>query len=1133
LQALAGTTTSAWAGVAVVPIVPGAGKQREFPMCSRSRLLLAAVVLCSPSFAAAQVDPEPYTEPYALVDNQQADWTNLNLYPFRAMAWTADGTHLYAVNTHDSTVRHFDYSAGNPPTMLEHRVPWGPVSVAIYDAHSDGIDRLLVVCRGTHALAILDRVTGEVLEMLELHFEPADILVVDSGATDYAYISCSGARQVGRVNLATLATTWIDIPAIQTAWMALHPDGRVLVAPLISGNNSSSNGSAIVDLDVDPLNQFGELPDEDLFAIDPTSLVVTAISRKAGSVLFAHGVNPASGGRHWQLNLDSINKNPSQQSEPDHKGKFAKNRLTLTALPGSGSTTSHAHVDLDDFNSGQSGKQPLALPTGLSFAPSGELAIAVGVGTDNAILLSTASGASEGTFVANSEMSLPSTSIPRYALFDPSDEETVAIYCWGTNKIEFFQVSVSPPVHLTASTLSLGYDPTPFDVRQGRNIFYDAARSLNGNLNCASCHIEGSSDQLGWDLSDRPRDTKGALVTQTLFGIDRLAPFHWRGERPELEDFNGAFPGLLGASSELSPQDMAWFKAFVFSLRSPANIGASEYRVLDDFLAQAQEDGYVGSAINGQDLFRFEPVIPPGNPNGRACNDCHALPAGSNGDTFDLNPSSIPSMFHLEVPGFNELEDKDSRVVDVTGLNPVKRALTGFGLSHVGQLASRHRFEGKFLTALGGPQHRADVVEFLIQFDSGFGKVIHRGTLLDVNHPGNAARISDYLIPQVELGNGSLAVWGTYPVSGTPTEVTWKYDTATDEFVPDRNSLASIPLSDFVTQAAAGTARNFFVGLPPGNSARAIDWDLDGLVNKRETALGTDPYDPDTDNDGLLDGSTPGDTTAPLVQGLQILWTTAKNARLVFTTNEPVKIHSLVYSATNVPSQSVTPPADFSKVYSLILPKLQPSTIGGPTHNYGGTLIVKDDAGNQTSTALPSFSTDPFENDPQPFKAVIGNLQWTSTTPSGGTLVAQGKVRVDQKVGGPPAIGMSAYVVVANVLVNGQITSFTTTTSPTTTFKVNGVNYTALPGPFLITAKTVTTPVLGEAAFNFTVTGLSSGDVVRFNIIGVFAARPAYSPNYTLANPDFGLGGSDPVPASTWSLPDTLKGMRAIEYTYP
>src|SRR6185295_6674518 len=86
------------------------------------------------------------------------------------------------------------------------------------------------------------------------------------------------------------------------------------------------------------------------------------------------------------------------------------------------------------------------------------------------------------------------------------------------------------------------------------------------NASCASCHDEGESDFLAWNLSNIERgadlddptdddgfDNKGPMVTQTLTGISTVVPFHWRGEQqaalrgePALLDFNDAFESLLG-----------------------------------------------------------------------------------------------------------------------------------------------------------------------------------------------------------------------------------------------------------------------------------------------------------------------------------------------------------------------------------------------------------------------------------------------------------------------------------------------------------------------------------------------------------------------------------------------------------
>jgi hypothetical protein len=120
-------------------------------------------------------------------------------------------------------------------------------------------------------------------------------------------------------------------------------------------------------------------------------------------------------------------------------------------------------------------------------------------------------------------------------------------YCWGTNTVQVNSL-LQPGV---SWTLELGVDPTPERIRDGRTLWYDGERSLNARFSCNTCHPGGRSDLLGWSITDDPNDPKDVMVTQSLLSIEDTFPFHWRGER-SLLDFNGAFPGLLGAEEELS-----------------------------------------------------------------------------------------------------------------------------------------------------------------------------------------------------------------------------------------------------------------------------------------------------------------------------------------------------------------------------------------------------------------------------------------------------------------------------------------------------------------------------------------------------------------------------------------------------
>jgi YVTN family beta-propeller protein len=134
------------------------------------------------------------------------------------------------------------------------------------------------------------------------------------------------------------------------------------------------------------------------------------------------------------------------------------------------------------------------------------------------------------------------------------------------------------------------FDPTPDSIRLGRPLLYNTHLTSGlGQASCASCHIDGRTDHLAWDLGNPAGEMKdfnqdcrqpncrdwhpmkGPLVTQTLQGIVGNGPMHWRGDRENLAAFAPAFVGLQGADMEPDPLALVNFESFVLpTLTSPS-----------------------------------------------------------------------------------------------------------------------------------------------------------------------------------------------------------------------------------------------------------------------------------------------------------------------------------------------------------------------------------------------------------------------------------------------------------------------------------------------------------------------------------------------------------------------------------
>ncbi len=1027
---------------------------------ARSLFLLALLPAAAAPSLLAQVSavsdaPGRKLAAFRELDNVEGPLVDLVFGPVRPMLLEETSGTLWALNSHESRLVEYDALTG--AVRRGAALPWGPVSLAAWPGEGELGASLLVACRGSHVLARLDRTTLAIVGLVDLPNEPADVVVHPTN--NHAFVSCPGADRVVEVDLV-LGAIVHEYPILSKEPTFLAIDGeRVLVAPRLSGNDSvSDTGPELLDqgdgrvLDLeDPTVASQDLPDTDTFGIVPGSDAVP-LARDMGAVLFALGINPQTG-QLWQLGTEANNKDQLRMGEAAITGEVVFNQLAVASLPpqGGGVVEPLRVFVLDDVNRGLAGIQydpalAVGQPYALAFDDAGH-GFVTGMLTDNLTELSPAGG-----FVREWDVG----SIPRGIAVDAKGTRAWVL-CWGTNTVE--EWDLGQPVPALVRTLDVGFDPTPPLVAEGRRVFFDADHSLHGNASCASCHIDGSTDMLPWDLSGLPFDDKGPLITQTLVGIADLLPYHWRGERGDLIDFNPAFDGLLGgAPLDVSPGGaFEAFQAFVFSLQQPANPNEDPRRLVNAELGFDTPDGvhHAADAILGQGVF-FDlnsDVI-------GSCNFCHTLPTGTNNDVVLDDPGLADAYRnHKEVASFNGIWRKDSPTLETVVYadgSSEERPTIGSALTSAGLIDSLKEFIDIPLFTIN-PTQRANVTAFVAQVDSGLAPAVHRAWLLETEDAHTTyGMLRGYLLTQAKARNVDIAVFGTVDLGRGVRDLRWTWDRSIQRFRAEDSTLATQPLEFFYERALAGMGRFTFLGLPVGMAERfAIDSDEDELPNLDEITWGTDPYLADSDGDGDPDGHEVAhggdpdddtlqgsDGTPPVISNVRVMFVTTRVAKILFETDEPAHF-DIAWSSGSV-SGSASGTRDETTHTALLRTLI-------PNRTWTVTLTATDVAGNQSVVNVPGVQSKPVAI---PIDTTFQDASVTVLDNSAGTLRFQVSGRAQRKGGGnAPGMQLRVKVFVNGVVTQTQVNGTTSTGSGITTVQVTETNLS--PGDVVV-AKVIT-----------------------------------------------------------------------------
>jgi DNA-binding beta-propeller fold protein YncE len=711
---------------------------------------------------------------------------------------SADGTRLFAVNTPNQTLSVFDLTVPTSPQLIAE-IPVGvePVSV---NPMSDDI--AWVVNQVSNSISIVSVSKRIVVETIHAKTEPMDVVF----AGGLAYVSASRSNQILVFNETTLAhVATIPLYGDNPRALAVSPDGsKVYVAFALSGNGTTILPQSLAPPQSKPVNpalptppQVGliiqwndptwskdityTMPDNDVAIISTGSTPALAgYYSGVGTVNLGIAVNPVTGDLYVS-NTDALNL---IHFETNLDGHFVNNRITEIQAS-TGTITPYdlnPNINYSILPNPAALATALAQPTALAFDAKGEFMWVAAFGTDRVAKVST-----KGNVLATVEVAQASG---QGSNVDPvhkrgprglalnSAEQTLYVLNRITNSISI--VSTSQLTEL--SEISIGFNPTPAAIQQGRGFLYDAKLSGNGTGSCASCHIDGDLDKLAWDLGDPTQsltsltenanstDTgfgtagtltvqfhpmKGPMTTQTLRGLNNLAPYHWRGDHANFAAFNPAFASLMG-SSQLSTTDMNLYTNFINTILFLPNPNENVDRSLPTSLAIAQN----GNAVNGEADFNN---IVESNFNGAivTCNACHlASPSGPGSNLFVMAafPPRVPQS--LKMPHLRNVYQK------LLFTPTASSTIDGFGLDHdgnVGAVNGLDRFLGASVFDGYTALQKADMNAYTLSFDTGTAPAVGYSRTLTQSNVTNAASQTDWVLLQNQAtkANVDLVVNGT------------------------------------------------------------------------------------------------------------------------------------------------------------------------------------------------------------------------------------------------------------------------------------------------------------------------------------------------------------------------------------
>ena len=793
-----------------------------------------------------------------LAQSQPASYKNFEAPQVHPLTITPDGTRLLAVNTPNNTLSVFHVTGRTLTLMAEIPVGLEPVSVAARNDREVWVTNWL-----SDSVSVVDLRTWNVTRTIDVGDEPTDVVFAGQ-QREMAFVCVSGLSQIKIYDPSAPSDSpqVIAIRGKQPRALTRDSNGsRVFVSVFESGNQTTTIPAAQVAAGGGPPvpnpAMSGSLPaapevglivkwtgsnwsderndgrwtpfipytlaDVDIAVLDASgaTVVLSREVRNVGTHIGNAALDPTSN----QLLVLNDEARNHVRFEPNLRGRFLNTRISLVAL----ATSNVIPVDLNQHinhgnpaGSNTERDQSLALPADIARAMDGTLYVAATGSAKVGVLDS--SGAVQARIAVGQGPTGLVLNQPRKLLY-------------VLNRVDESVSIIDTITRALIATTSVGFNPEPVSLSRGRRFLYDSSLSAHGDLSCASCHANGHRDGIAWDLGDPQgvmqivpnpaagpfgfgpsvfHPMKGPMTTQSLRGIVGTEPLHWRGDRVDISAFNPAFMSLLGGTRQLTPNEMADFRAFIQSLSYPPNPNENLDRTLPNPATGP-------SAARGAELFNTVPF----DLGIFTCNLCHAA-----------NPGFGPGTNGVLIPGIALQESQDFKVPQLRGeyqktgfTRAPGEQLTGYGFIHDGSTDSLLNFLHAPVFVFQNDNQRRDIEQFLLAFDSGLAPAVGLQVTVNADNKTSTsvtARIN-LLMAQATAGNCDLVVRGLY--NGASRGFLY---VGNGMFQTDKQNEPPVSLQTLL-QSAGGQSELTFTGVTLGAGRRnGIDQNENGILNSDE-----------------------------------------------------------------------------------------------------------------------------------------------------------------------------------------------------------------------------------------------------------------------------------------------------------